>query len=140
MVDYAVIERDIAAALDRFQIKAIAYDPWNARDLVNRLMERGAPMIEFRQGVRSYNGPMKELDRVYAGGLLNHGGDEVLAWNASNVVARRDENENIAPDRRNSQEKIDGYVALLMGLGVAMTAEDTSSRYNDPATRDMALV
>ncbi len=126
VVDYAAIEQDIAEALDRFDIAGIAYDPWNARDLVNRLIERGAPMIEFRQGTKSFTGPMKELDRLYIAGDLDHGGDEVLAWNASNVVARSDDNGNIKPDRRNSQEKIDGFVALLMALGAAMTGEDAS--------------
>jgi phage terminase large subunit-like protein len=123
VTDYAVIERDIVEALDRFQIMGIGYDPWNASDLVNRLSERGAPMVEFRQGARSFNAPMKELDRAYLAGMLDHGGDEVLTWNASNVVAQADDNMNIKPSRRNSQEKIDGYVALLMALGVAMSAE-----------------
>jgi len=124
VTDYGVIEADIMEQLDRFNVQGIGYDPWNASDLVNRLTEKGAPMIEFRQGIRSFNAPMKELDRCYMAGTLAHGGDEVLAWNASNVVARADENGNLKPDRKNSQEKIDGYVALLMALGIAMAAED----------------
>jgi len=129
VVDYAVIQADIEAALDRFNVRGIAFDPWNASDLVNRLTEKGAPMVEFRQGVRSFNAPMKELDRLYIAGELDHGGDVVLAWNASNVVARADDNGNIKPDRRNSQEKIDGYVALLMALGLAIGSEDGESVY-----------
>jgi len=125
VTDYAVIEADVMEMLDRFNIQGIGYDPWNASDLVNRLNEKGAPMIEFRQGIRSFNAPMKELDRCYLAGQLSHGGDEVLTWNASNVVAQPDDNGNIKPSRRKSHEKIDGYVALLMALGVAMAGEDT---------------
>jgi phage terminase large subunit-like protein len=124
VTDYAYIEQDIFAALDRFNVSSIAYDPWNARDLVNRLTEREAPMVEFRQGIASYNGPMKELDRVVKAGLLDHGGDPILAWMASNLVARKDVNENVAPDRKSSEEKIDGIVATLMGLGTLMVEED----------------
>lgn len=123
VTDYAVIEADVMEVLDRYNVQGIGYDPWNASDLVNRLNERGAPMVEFRQGIRSFNAPMKELDRCYLAGTLDHGGDEVLAWNASNVVAQSDDNGNVKPSRKNSQEKIDGYVALLMALGIALTAE-----------------
>jgi phage terminase large subunit-like protein len=126
VTDYAVIEAEIMEALDRFNIEAIAYDPWNASDLVNRLTEKGAPMIEFRQGAKSFNAPIKELDRSYLSGMLNHGGDEILTWNAANLVVKPDENDNLKPDRKNSLEKIDGYVALAMALGMAMAAEGPS--------------
>lgn len=118
VTDYAYIERDISWALSTFKVQGIAFDPWNARDIANRLLDDNAPMIEFRQGIPSFNGPMKELDRLYVSGRLDHDGDEILAWNASNIVARKDVNENIAPDRLNSQEKIDGYVTLVMALGL----------------------
>ena len=88
-------------------------------------------MVEFRQGIQSYNAPMRELERRYVGGTLDHGGDPVLAWNASNIVARRDVNDNIAPDKKHSQEKIDGIAALLMALGRAMVSDGGRSVYED---------
>ncbi len=120
VADYEFIECDIVEALERFDIKGIGFDPWNAYDLTNRLMNAGAPMIEYRQGPKSYNEPMRELERHIRAGTLDHGGHPVLAWMASNLVARRDANENMAPDRKNSQDKIDGIVAALMGLGLAL--------------------
>jgi len=129
VTDYAWIEKDVRWALDTFRIEAIGYDPWNAQDLVNRLMDSGAPMIEVRQGFASLTGPMKELDRLYLGGLLDHGGDEVLTWCASNVVARKDPNDNIAPWKSKSHEKIDDYAALLNALAVA--GNDGTSIYED---------
>jgi phage terminase large subunit-like protein len=48
---------------------------------------------------------------------------------ASNVVARRDANNNVAPDRKNSQDKIDGFVALAMAVGVMLSEEVTASAY-----------
>lgn len=118
VTDYAFIERDIREALARFDVRAIGYDPYNASDLVNRLTADSAPMVSVRQGHRTLSGPMKELDRLYLSGMLDHGGDEVLTWCASNVVARKDENENIAPSKKYSQEKIDDYAALLNAVAV----------------------
>jgi len=56
---------------------------------------------------------MQLVDQLYLKRQLAHGGDQVLTWCASNVVARRDENDNIAPSKKRSQGKIDDYSALL---------------------------
>lgn len=53
-------------------------------------------------------------------GQLHHGGNPVLRWMASNVTVRTDVAGNIRPDKQNSTDKIDGIVALVMGLGRAM--------------------
>ena len=124
VVDYAEIEPVIAEAAERFQIERIAYDRWNATDLVNRLMARGLPMIEFIQGPRSYHPAMSTLERHYVAGQLAHGGDPVLSWCASNLVARRDVNMNMAPDKKTSADKIDDMTALLMAVGVLPSATD----------------
>lgn len=129
VIDYEFIERDILWAMKNFKVEAIGYDPWNATQIATRMIEQGVPMVEFRQGIPSFNAPMKESDRLYTSGMLDHGGDPIFNWNASNIVARRDVNDNIAPDRKNSQEKIDGYVAYLMGLGLLISNEGGRSVY-----------
>jgi phage terminase large subunit-like protein len=124
ITDYDYIERDIRGALDRFDVQAISFDPWNAYHLVNKLTEDGAPMVEFRQGPKSYAPAMIEFERAVKGGALEHDGNPVLAWMASNLVVRRDVNENLAPDRKNSEDKIDGLVATIMAFGGLATFED----------------
>jgi phage terminase large subunit-like protein len=123
VTDYGVIEDAVVDAFEQFNIVQIAYDRWNATDLVNRLVERDLPMIEFVQGTKSYHPAMQELERLYMAGKLSHGGDPVLTWCAANIVARRDQNLNMAPDKKRSADKIDDMAALLMALGVGMTAE-----------------
>ncbi len=120
VTDYAFIEKDIRWALGHFRVQGIGFDSWKAQDLVNRLMADGAPLIEVRQGHASLSGPMQELDRLYLSGLLDHDGDEVLTWCASNVVARPDENMNLVPSKKRSHEKIDDYAALLNALAIAL--------------------
>jgi phage terminase large subunit-like protein len=122
VTDYSWIEKDIRWALATFNVQMIGFDKWNSTDLVNRLLEDNAPMAEVRQGVVSLTAAMKELDRQYLGGTLDHSGDPALAWCASNVVARRDENDNIAPSKKLSPEKIDDYAALLNAVAVSLTS------------------
>ncbi|MCH1881237.1 terminase large subunit [Alcaligenes ammonioxydans] len=134
VTDYSVIERDVLAAVERFQVEAIAYDNWNAADLVNRLVAAQVPMVQFVQGTKSYHPAMQALERAYVSGKLAHGGDPVLAWCASNLVARRDVNLSMAPDRKRSADKIDDMAALLMAIGLATAVdegEDLSDFFND---------
>jgi len=136
VVDYSIIEADVKAACERFKVKSIGFDRWNASDLVNRLTESDIPLIEFVQGTKSYHPAMQELERAYIAGNLRHGGDPVLNWCASNIVARRDQNLNMAPDKRKSADKIDDMCALLMAVGllVGTTApeEDLTEFFRSP--------
>ena len=121
VVDYAVVEAAIRADVERFKPTLIAYDSWNAQDLVNRLTADELPLVQFIQGPKSYHPAMQELERLYLSKRLHHGGDPVLRWCAANLVARADANMNTAPDKKRSAEKIDDMVALLMALGVSLT-------------------
>jgi phage terminase large subunit-like protein len=121
--DYAVIEADIIELVAGFNVREIAYDPWNARDLVNRLIEADLPMVEFIQGGKSYHPAMQALERAYIGGNVAHEGDPVLQWCAANLVPRYDANMNGSPDRKRSADKIDDMAALLMSVGRLVVVE-----------------
>ena len=117
VLDYALIEQEINELVLRFKPKKIAYDPWGITDLLNRLIAAKLPLELFRQGPKSYHPAMTETERLYLTEGLQHGGDAVLNWCASNVVPRRDENMNMAPDRKRSADKIDDACALFMAIG-----------------------
>jgi len=118
--DYAYIEKDVREAFDVYNLKELAYDRWNATDLANRLTETSIPIVPMIQGPISYHPAMSELHRALLGGKVRHGNNPVLNWNMSNLVARKDPNNNMAPDRKNSHEKIDGAAATLMGIARAL--------------------
>lgn len=122
VIDYDLVREHILLAHRKFPIKGVGYDRWNAAQLVAKLEKDGLPMQEFIQGPRSYHPAMQELERVYLAGQLSHGNDPVLNWCASNLVARRDVNMNTAPDKRRAADKIDDFVALLMGIGSSLVA------------------
>ena len=124
VTDYDVIEAEILALHRRLNFRQIAFDPWNATHLTNRLAQRDVPLVPFIQGPRSYHPAMQEVDRAYLAGNLAHGGDPVLMWNAANLVARRDENNNMAPSKKRSAEKIDDMCALYMSVGAAIAQAD----------------
>ena len=140
VTDYDFIEADIRWAMATFAVQKIGFDSWRAQDLNNRLLADGAPLVEVRQGHATLAGPMADLDRLYLAGLLDHAGDEILTWCASNVIARPDHNDNLVPSKKLSLEKIDDFAALLNAQAVSMQGVEEVSRYNDPATRDSIYV
>jgi phage terminase large subunit-like protein len=67
---------------------------------------------------------MKLLEALVLQGKVRHGGHPVLRWMASNIAVRSDPNENIAPDKEKSSERIDGMVALVMAISRAIVERD----------------
>ena len=103
VVDYAAIEQRIRADSALFQVREIAYDPWNATHIALRLQEEGAAMVEFRQGFRSMAAPTRELEKLIVSQKLAHGGNPVTRWMAANVAVAQDPAGNLRP----AKDKID---------------------------------
>jgi phage terminase large subunit-like protein len=131
VVDYRVVEKDIIDICDGLNLQSLGYDRWNAQDVSTTLLEAGLPLVEFIQGPKSYHPAMTATEVAYMSGDLAHGGDPVLNWCASNLVARRDVNLNMAPDKKVSADKIDDMVALIMAVGVMMVNEPAQSTVYD---------
>lgn len=136
-IDDKQIRKDINDLREKFNIKMIAYDPWNSSALVTRLTEDEAEMIEFRQGFASMSMPTYQIEILAMQGKLNHGNNEVLNWMCSNVVLRRDPSDNIKIDKDKSTEKVDGMVSLAMALGVAIKDIEEKEEENIYNTRGL---
>lgn len=136
VTDYSVIEAAILDVKERFNLQAMAFDRWNATEMVSRLVKAEVPMVEFRQGAKSYHPAIREMELAYVGGTLVHTGDPVLTWCASNFIVRRDDNLNMAPDKKRAPDKIDDVVALLMAIGVSITPEEGDGEFDFEAAVD----
>lgn len=102
-----------------YLIREIAFDPWNAVQLGQQLEDDGFQMVRFTPSTTNYNTPMKSLERRILGGSIRHGGHPVLRWNLDCTAIKRnsfDQIRPIKPDRGKSRKRIDGIVALAMGL------------------------
>lgn len=126
VIDYKYIRKEINDLAGQYQLKQIAYDPYNATTLAQQLLDDdGLPMAEHRQGFISMNEPSKLFERLVLAGDLKHGNHEILNWMASNVTVRLDPSDNIRPDKQRSVEKIDGIVAAIMAVGRGLNPEPT---------------
>lgn len=124
IIDYEFIYRDVLELCERFRVTAIAYDPYQATMFVNRLQADGLPALEFRQTVLNMSEPMKQAEAMIRAGTIRHDGNPVLTWCVANVEARVDAKDNVYPRKSGERQenKIDGFVALVMALGTSMRA------------------
>lgn len=131
VVDYDVIRARVREDADHFDLAEIAYDRWNATQLVTQLQEEGATMVPIGQGFEGLSAPSKALEALVIGRQLRHGGHPVLAWQAAAVVTREDPAGNLKPDKGKTTERIDGIVALIMALARMMVRVEHRSVYEE---------
>ena len=130
VVHYGFIERFICELGERYDIREIAHDRWNATMMVQTLEDDGFTMVPFGQGFKDMSPPTKELMRIVLEHKLCHGGHPVLRWNMDNAFVRTDPAGNLKLDKEKSTEKVDGAVALVMALDRAMKNKGGDSVYN----------
>lgn len=134
VIDYGFIKAQIGRDRELYDLRELAFDRWGSKDIIVDLQDelgftveeeeakryRKPLLVQFGQGFASMAGPMRDLERLILGGLLAHGNNPVLNWMADNLVVREDPAGNQKPDKEKSIERIDGMVALVMGLARAV--------------------
>ena len=133
MIDLPRIQEDLIEYGGQFDIEEIAYDPWQATQMVINLMEHGATCIEYKPTVNNFSDPMKHLCGMIHAKTFKHDGNPAMTWMISNVVAKTDAKDNVYPRKERQELKIDGPVALIMAVGRWLTKpQDGPSMYEDP--------
>lgn len=130
-IDYEQIEAQIAEDAKTFNIQEVAIDRlFQGYQMAMRLQEHhGLTVAACGMGYMSMAGPCAEFERRLLEKKIHHGGHPVLRWMANNVAVREDPAGNKKPDKSTSQGKIDGIVALLLGLDRVMRQQRTASVY-----------
>lgn len=130
VIDYDVIRADVNADRQKFNVREIAADRWNATQILTQLAGDGFEVIAFGQGYQSMTAPTKELLALVQSARLAPGANPVLRWMASVFSVEQDAAGNLKPSKKKSTDRIDGVVALLMALGRAMLKPSPASVYD----------
>jgi phage terminase large subunit-like protein len=123
VTDYDAIEEQLRDDRRMLQdLREIPFDPFQATQLSSHMLAEGLPMVEMRPTVLAMSEPMKQLEALVLQGpsKFQHDGSPAMTWMVSNVVCHRDTKDNIYPRKERVEAKIDGPVAVIMGLGRAM--------------------
>src|SRR5690606_6921553 len=80
VTDFSMIEAELLDWAARFEVKAAAFDPFQATQFSTRMLAEGLPMIEVRPTVLNFSEPMKQLEALVLQGKFAFDGDPVLTW------------------------------------------------------------
>ena len=116
VVDYAHVRAEVNALAKRYVLGGVSYDRWAATQLVQELVADGVDMAPMSQGMASMAAPTKELLTLSLGRRLRHANHPILRWQADNLVVVQDAAGNVRPAKHKARQRIDGMVALVMGI------------------------
>jgi phage terminase large subunit-like protein len=140
MLDHDRIYDDALRDATAYNIRELAFDPYQAVMLIARLMDH-MTCVEYGQTVVNMSDPMKYAEALIRQGRVRHNGDPVLRWCLSNVEARADVKDNVYPRKAGNDpaRKIDAAVALIQAIGrfIALNATregDFDSFIRNPVT------
>ena len=114
--DFRVIEEDLAAACESFQVTEIPHDMHQAVEFSTRMLDAGLPMVAMTNNSIVLTEPCDKLSAIIDEGRIHHSGDPVLTWHLSNVVGHRNRRNYVYPTKDRPENKIDGAMALLYAL------------------------
>lgn len=125
VMDYGHARKVINECRERFDVREIGYDRWNASQLVNDLVDDGCEMVGVGQGYASLTAPTKEVKRILLDGtekkpMYRHGGNPLMRWQIDNLAVAMDPAGNVKPAKDKSAEKIDGVAAAVIALSRSM--------------------
>ena len=106
-------------------LSEVPYDEWGGFQVARTIEDAGYDTVKIPKNVKTFSPAMRELEAALKSGRFQHDGNPILAWMVGNTVAREDANGNVFPRKETNAKKIDGLVALLMGISRAMVLAGT---------------
>lgn len=128
VIDIDTLTSDIMQIVSTYNVQSIAIDPAKAYNgVVQNLQKEDIALSLFRQGFLSMSEPTKRLHEMILNKEIDHGGNPVLRWMASNVELSEDPAGNIKINKAKSTDKVDGMVAVVMAIGEYMTQKNNNN-------------
>ena len=129
VTDFDVIANDLRSYCSDFEVQEIPFDPALSRYFASKLIEEGLPLVEVRQAPLFFTQPMIHTENLVLEGKLHFDANPVFTWMMSNVEATTSKFSGLRhPTKARDENKIDGPVALLLGLGRAMLGASRPAR------------
>lgn len=137
VIEPQAVEDHIRELCARFDVQEIAFDPHLARQSMQRLLDDGLPVIEFRQAPLTMAPAIGTLERVVNGRNIRHNGHPILRHHFDSVVASRSDMGLVRMHKGQKTDRIDGAVAAAMAVSRAAAGEGYSSFLDSNAFQEL---
>lgn len=106
----------IKAQCEKYQVKEVGYDAYNAASLVARLYDAGIPVKKVGQGMAVLNNPSKYVEKLILNKKIKHDGNPFVGWQLGNCEVFTDVNGNIKVRKNEADKaaKVDGIIAMII--------------------------
>lgn len=116
VIDFEVVKHDIMTTCEKYDVREIAVDRFQAAQLSQEFMKAGLKIIGFGQGFYSMGPATKELERNIFTRNFFYAGNPVLRFCFSNVELEFDPAGAFKLSKKKAKDRIDGAVACAMSL------------------------
>ena len=116
MDDREISDYIINDLCNKYDVKQVGYDAYNAASLVARLHEAGVPIKKVGQGMAVLNNPSKYVEKLILNKQIKHDGNPFVGWQLGNCEVYTDVNGNIKVRKNEADKaaKVDGIIALII--------------------------
>ena len=121
------LEEMLIKEMELFEIPTCAYDPYNGQQLGEKIKKSGITSARMAQNQSSFNEPIRDFIRLMEAGRLRFSDSSLLKWCASNAILFKDRQDRWMFDKKNSKDKIDPIVAVVMAFRVASLEPERAS-------------
>lgn len=130
-IDYREILEEAKEANRLNPVQCAPLDPHGATNLGHHLDDEGLTPITITQNYTNMSDPMKEIEAAIASGRFHHDGNPILTWCISNVIGKYlpGNDDIVRPIKQGNDNKIDGAVSLIMGVGRILLPPEPEKNY-----------
>lgn len=125
-VNYDFIVKDILDAAENYRIRALGYDKWQSKDVINALEEECPELllVEIEQSMKKLSPATKSYEKAIRDGLVVDN-NPVMVWMVNNCQVYVDENQNIKLKKKSkaSTGHIDGVISSIMAHSLSENKE-----------------
>jgi phage terminase large subunit-like protein len=116
VMDDREISDYIKQQCEKYNVKEVGYDAYNAASLVARLHDAGIPVKKVGQGMAVLNNPSKYVEKMILNQQIKHDGNPFIGWQLGNCSCYTDVNGNIKvrKNEADTSAKVDGIIALII--------------------------
>lgn len=131
VMDDREISDFIKAQCEKYNVKEVGYDAYNAASLVARLHDAGIPVKKVGQGMAVLNNPSKYVEKLILQKAIKHNGNPFVGWQISNAEVFTDVNGNIKVRKNEADKsaKVDGVIAMIIAMHCALDNPNTTSSF-----------
>ena len=131
VMDDREISDYIKMQCEKWTVKEVGYDAYNAASLVARLHDAGIPVKKVGQGMAVLNNPSKYVEKLILNQKIKHNGNPFVGWQLNNCEVYTDVNGNIKIRKNEADKaaKVDGIIALIIAAHCSLDNPFVSSSF-----------